>query len=99
MTSNNSAGRVFTPPPTLPPAAMTFADMPGAPWWSQQPTGVHHLFDEFDEKVEKGSDAERALRHHQHRRTIGPSQLENAGGQDTVPSNVPFDAFDKYLFI
>lgn len=98
MNSNNSASRVYTPPPILPPAAMTFADMPGAPWWSQPPTGVHHLFDEFDEKVEKGSDAERALRHQQHRRTIGPSEIQ-IGGQDPMRSNVPFDAFDKYLFV
>jgi hypothetical protein len=98
MASNNSGGRgrVYTPPPILPPAAMTFADMPGAPWWSQPPTGVHHLFDEFDEKVEQDSDAERALRHQQHRRTIGPAEIAR---EDAVRSTVPFDAFDKYLFV
>lgn len=106
MTSNNSNGRMASNgyEPRIPP--MPFADMPIAPWWANTspPKGTHPLFDELDEKFENAQ-PQPDLGLSRPRRTIGPSSPSFFEGQHTSPmrdspvSNVPFDAFDKYLFL
>merc|ERR1711964_444220 len=76
-------------------------EMPVAPWFiTSPPKSAHPLFDELDEKFENAQphpDMGRDRR----RRTIGPSPIfegqRTAPMHDSPPSNVEFDAFDKYL--
>jgi len=73
-------------------------EMPVAPWWIAPPKGDLPLFDELDEKFENGQPHPKMGRDRP-RRTIGPSPIFEAQRTDTPPSNVEFEAFDKYLFI